>query len=120
MAAKRACTPTRTDRLLGLDGRERIARQIRDTRNALLASLPQPIGPVQAALAERAAILQAHLTQLDANALNGSGLQPAELRMYSSLTSQLGRLLKQLNSLRAVRPAGPSIDELFGEEGAAA
>jgi hypothetical protein len=112
-------TGTRADRIIGLDGRSPLAQAIRDMRNSYLSQCPQPVSPCDAALAERAAILNGHLLQMDQKALQGGGLQANEVRLYTTLSGQLGRILKQLNSRRTTRPTAPSIDELFSEGAAA-
>ena len=58
---------------------------------------------------------------LDRKALGG-GLSATEARLYTTLSGQHARLLKQLNLQRTMRPVGPSLADLFpGEaEGAAA
>jgi hypothetical protein len=76
-----------------------------------LAMCPQPPSPVDAALAERLAILQGHLLNLDQKALS-TGLTQVEARLYTTLSGQHGRLLKQLNLQRSRRPAGPSLADL--------
>jgi hypothetical protein len=119
MAAKRTRSrPTRTDRILGLDGRERLALAIRDMRDGYLSQCPQPVSPVDAALCDRLAVLGGHLLQLDSRALQNGGLASSDVRTYTSLAGQHARLLKQLAARRGARPAMPSLDELF--EGASA
>jgi hypothetical protein len=117
-AAKRTRTSpaSRTIRLLRIDGRERLGLQIRDTRAALLDMVPQPPTPIDVALAERLAVLAAHLSVFDQRALADGGLQPTDAKLYLSLGGQHARLLKQLGARRTERPKGPSLAELFANE----
>jgi len=110
---------TRADRIVGLDGRSKVAQCIRDTRRSLLDSLPQPVSAADACLVERVAIVTGHLLELDRKALDG-GLSATEGRMFVMLSGQHARLLKVLRAARSTRPTGPTLDEIFGTEGAAA
>jgi hypothetical protein len=110
---------TRGEKIVALDGRSRLALAIKDARLSYLSMLPQPPTPVDAALAERLAILHGHLLTLDQKALSG-GLSQVEARLYATLSLQHARLLKQLNLHRSTRPVGPTLSDLFPSEGAAA
>jgi hypothetical protein len=110
---------TRGEKIVALDGRSRLALAIKDARLSYLGMCPQPVSPVDAALCERLAILNGHLLTLDQKALSG-GLTQVESRLYTTLSGQQARLLKQLNLHRSTRPVGPSLAEIFGGEGAAA
>jgi hypothetical protein len=110
---------SRAEKIVGLDGRSRLARCIGEARLSYLSMLPQPPTPVDVALAERLALLHGHLLELDGKALGG-GLSATETRLYTTLSGQHARLLKQLNLQRSRRPVGPSLADLFpGKEVAA-
>jgi hypothetical protein len=115
---KRSYSPNRVDRILRIDGRSAIAQAMRAERDALMASLPHPVSPTDAALVERAVIGRAHLLALDAKAL-AEGLSASEIRFYQSASSGYGRLLRQLKAAKAARPTGPSLAEIFAEDTAA-
>jgi hypothetical protein len=118
-AAKRARSrPTRTNRLLGLDGRCILALQMRDLRNGYLSQCVQPVSPIDAALCEQLAMLAGQLFQLNQRALQGPA-SAADARLLVSLTGAHARLLKQLAGRRTLRPTGPTLDEIFSEGAAA-
>jgi hypothetical protein len=109
---------TRGEKIVALDGRSRLALAIKDARLSYLDMCPQPPTAVDVAVCERLAILRGHLLTLDQKALSG-GLSQVEARLYTTLSGQEARLLKQLNLRRSARPVGPSLAEIFGEGAAA-
>jgi len=99
---------TRVDKMLVTDGRVRLARAIRDSRQSFLSMCPSPPSPVDLALAERLAITGAQLLELDARALR-QPLTSVDARLYVMLSGLHSRLLRQLGSRKATRPAGASL-----------
>jgi hypothetical protein len=95
-----------------LDGRSAEGHLLRKMRDQLLGGLPQPIPPLAAALAERAAFVQLNLLKLDAIALNTKrGMSPSQSRMYASLSTQHSRLIKELARLTPLAPPGAELDQ---------
>jgi hypothetical protein len=70
------------------------------------------VSPVDVALCDRLSMLHGHLLELDRKALSG-GLSATETRLYTTLSGQHARLLKQLNLHRTARPVGPRLSDLF-------
>jgi hypothetical protein len=110
---------TRGEKIVALDGRSRLALAIKDARLSYLDMCPQPPTAVDVAVCERLALLRGHLLTLDQKALSG-GLSQVEARLYTTLSGQQARLLKQLGAHRSTRPAGPSLSEYLAQRGAAA
>ena len=109
-----------------LDGRSSEARLLRSTRDALLEGVPPPISPLAAGLAERGAYVYLRLLQLDQLAqAQRRGLSPAQSRLYSSLSTQYSRTIKDIAQLTPVlQPPGAALDAYLSKyetnEGAAA
>jgi hypothetical protein len=109
-----------------LDGRSTEARLLRSTRDALLEGVPHPISPLAAGLAERGAYVYLRLLQLDQLAQKQRrGLTPAQSRLYSSLSTQYSRTIKDIAGLTGVlQPPGTPLDAYLAKyesgEGAAA
>jgi hypothetical protein len=111
--------------VIGIDNRSCSARALRESRDRILASLPQPIDPLTAVLVERVAMIEAHLARADQVALQ-RGLNAAEARSYMAMSSLLSRLLRQIGASRKAKPQhnndGPSLSEIISahQRGAAA
>jgi len=109
-----------------MDGRSTEARLLRKTRDALLEGVAEPISPLAASLAERGAYVYMRLLQLDALAQKQRrGLSPAQSRLYSSLSTQYSRTIKDIANLTPVlQPPGALLDQYLKKyetnEGAAA
>ena len=74
---------------------------MREIKADLLAHLGGSASATQMALAERAAWLQLHISQLDATAASGAALTPEASRAYLSLSGSLARTLRQLGTYAA-------------------
>jgi hypothetical protein len=94
-----------------VDGRSAEAVLLRKTRDSLLAGIEQPVSPLAASLAERAAHVTLLLLKLDQLALMNSGLEPAQSRLYSSLSTQHSRLIRELSKITPTVPRGTSLAE---------
>jgi hypothetical protein len=93
---------------------------MRKMRDRLLQGLVEPIPPYAAALAERCAYVQLTLLRLDQKGLSRKrGLAPSELRLYGALSGQYARMAKEISQLTPAAPRGPTLAEIFAEEGAA-
>jgi hypothetical protein len=95
-----------------MDGRSTEARLLRSTRDALLEGVPPPVSPLAASLAERGAYVFLRLLQLDQLAQRQRrGLTPAQSRLYSSLSTQYSRTIKDIAQLTPVlQPPGAPLD----------
>jgi hypothetical protein len=108
--ATRASKSNHTLRIV--DGRSAEAVLLRKVRDNLLSGCLPPISPLMMSLAERAAFVQVHLLRLDQIALTRKGGLPAAAsRLYSSLSTQHSRLVKELARLTPPAPRGQSLVE---------
>ena len=119
MRNKRIRTPgaTRVLKVLELSGHAHLFKIIRETRDSLLASCPQPPTPSMVMLCERAGILAAHLALADKAFLHGEGQAG---RHYIAMSNTYQRVLRQLSGLRSTRAPAHAGDGLVAQLAAAA
>jgi hypothetical protein len=92
-----------------IDGRSAEAIHIKRTRDAIIASLPEPVSEIAVQLAERYAVLAMHLSVLDKATLTGGALTPSQVKAYLGMSGQMQRLLRQIHGLKATKgPSGTS------------
>ena len=113
------CAEYRPAALAKLDGRTKEARLIRTLRVALIAHCGGKPSTTQAALIERAIMLQLRLSLLDHKFAERGEMTDYDSRTYLAWSNALTRLLRQLG-LKGARAAGPTLGEHLAQRASAA